>query len=253
MLSGSTFSGNTATAQGGGAAMLETAGRPSADSSGNTFIGNSVADPGGPEQRPRAGTSAGACRSQSAATQPTDGAVQRGNIFEGNSVSFKPAPVTATGGGEATTQVALPEHGRPFHRTTHCSRPSEAEKRATPTTSGDGARASRSSRAATLSEEPGDRSQRRLDADRRGRGCTTRCSSGPSANGSGIYVGFACSTSYTTSPGRRLDDHAQLWSPAPPGRWPGSAAGRMTSSAWRNTILAGDGGPELGGFNALAA
>jgi hypothetical protein len=124
-LSSSLFSGNSANDEGGGAVLA--AQTPGALTlSGNTFSHNNVSDPGGTSKDPR-GYRGGGLALEGESTEPIQ-AVQQGNTFDGNGVSFKAAPISAWGGGESTVHVALHSTGDRFTNNTLQS-PSAAKTR----------------------------------------------------------------------------------------------------------------------------
>ena len=242
-MSGSSFSGNSAVVQGGGA-MLET--ENALTISGNVFTGNSVADPGALSEDPR-GYLGGGLSLQGAATQAIT-AVQRGNTFDGNSVSFKAAPVSAMGGGESTTHVVLNSTGDRFTNNTLQS-PSEAKNSKTQHVFGWGAGLS-VTECADTGEEPSS-APNVVSTLTDAVVAHNTLLSGPSANGAGIYVGFTCPVAYTTLQIADSTITANSISGAA-GPVAGISGGPRDVLTLANTILDGDGGSELGGFNGLA-
>jgi hypothetical protein len=176
-------------------------------------------------------------------------AVQRGNTFDGNSVSFKAAPVSAWGGGESTTHIALQSTGDRFTNNTLQS-PSAAENAEPKKVFGWGAGLSVA--------ECGDPTEAPPTASNVVSTLTNAIvagntlQSGPSANGAGIYVGFVCPDAYETL---QLDDSTVAGNAVSGASGPvaGISGGPHDVLALANSIVFGDsGGPELGGFQSLA-
>ncbi len=115
-LASSQFSGNSATNEGGGALLAAEAEGVALSLSGNTFSHNSVSDPAGTNKDLR-GYLGGGLSLQGETATPVR-AVQQGNTFDGNSVSFKAAPIMAMGGGESTTHIELQSTGDRFTNNT---------------------------------------------------------------------------------------------------------------------------------------
>ncbi len=111
-LSGSQFNANAAVGGGGGAVLETGTSGTGFVLSDNTFSHNSVSDPGGVSSEGR-GHLGGGLSLFTDATTPSS-AVQSANTFDANTVSFKAAPVSAMGGGESTTRVALQSTGDRF-------------------------------------------------------------------------------------------------------------------------------------------
>lgn len=246
-LSGSVFSGNSAVAGGGGAVLKAETFPVGFYITGNTFAHNSVADPAGVSEGARGYLGGGLSLFEESA-EPT-GAVQSGNVFDSNSVSFKPAAVSAMGGGESTTHVALTSTGDRFTNNTLQS-PSEAKNGKGEHVWGWGAGLSVT--------ECGDPSEASVTAPSVVSTLTNAVVahntllSGPSANGAGVYVGFVCATAYTALQVADSTISGNLVSGAG-GPVAGISGGPRDALSLANTILAGDSsGPELGGFNGLA-
>ncbi len=245
-LSGSEFSGNTAQDGGGGAVLEVEAGPVGFYLTGNTFSHNSVADAAGVSEDSR-GYLGGGLSLFEDASEPSS-SVQRANVFDSNSVSFKAAPVSAMGAGESTTHVILQSTGDRFTNNTLQS-PSEAKNGKAEHVWGWGAGLSVT--------ECGDASESSTPAPN----VVSTLSdavvahntllSGPSANGAGIYVGFVCALAYTTL---QLTDSTVSGNLVSGGAGPvaGISGGPRDVLSLANTIVAGDAGPELGGFSALA-
>jgi len=242
-LTGSQFSGNTAVAEGGGA-LLET--QDTFTLTGNTFSANSVADPGGTSKGSR-GYLGGGLSLQGEATQPRT-AVQRGNTFDGNRISFKAAPVNAWGAGESTSHVVLQSTGDRFTNNTLQS-PGEAKNGKGEHVWGWGAGLSVVECGETT-EEPST-VPNVVSTLANAAVAHNTLLSGPSANGAGIYVGFACPLAYTTLQVSDSTITANVVSGSA-GPVAGISGGPHDVLNLANTILLGDGGPELGGFSALA-
>jgi hypothetical protein len=245
-ISGSEFSGNSA-ADGGGGAVLEDEALPVGFViTGNTFSRNSVADAAGASKDSRGYLGGGLSLFEDSA-EPAS-AVQSGNVFDSNSVSFKAAPVSAMGGGESTTHVALTSTGDRFTNNTLQS-PSEAKNEKGEHVWGWGAGLSVT--------ECGDASEASITAPSVVSTLTdavvahNTLLSGPSANGAGVYVGFLCATAYTALQVADSTISGNLISGAA-GPVAGISGGPRDALSLTNTILAGDSGPELGGFNSLA-
>ncbi|HEX3911520.1 MAG TPA: hypothetical protein VHW67_12560 [Solirubrobacteraceae bacterium] len=246
-LSNSEFTGNTSDNEGGGAALAAETTGVGFVLSDNLFAANSVSDPSGTSTNVR-GYLGGGLSLAGDATEPVT-AVQRGNVFGGNSVSFKAAPISAWGGGESTTHVALQSTGDRFTNNTLQS-PSAAENAEPKKVFGWGAGLSVA--------ECGDPTETPPTAPNVVSTLTNAIvagntlQSGPSANGAGIYVGFVCPNAYATL---QLNDSTvagNLVSGAS-GRVAGISGGPHDVLALTNTIVSGDsGGPELGGFQSLA-
>jgi hypothetical protein len=245
-LSNSQFISNTANDEGGGAALASGAAGVALTLSGNAFSHNSVADPGGTSKDLR-GYLGGGLSLQGEATAPIN-VVQRGNTFDGNTVSFKAVPVSAMGGGESTTHVALQSTGDRFTNNTLQS-PSAAENAEAKKVFGWGAGLSVAQCGETTESPPAGPNVVSTLADAIVAGNTLQ--SGPSANGAGIYVGFVCPTAYTTL---QLSDSTVAGNTisGASGRVAGISGGPHDVLALSNTIVFGDsGGPELGGFQGL--
>ena len=244
-ISGSEFSGNTATDGGGGAVLENQAFPVGFVITGNTFSHNSVADAAGVSKDSRGYLGGGLSLFEDTA-EPTS-AVQSGNVFDSNTVSFKAASVSAMGGGESATHIALVSTGDRFTNNILQS-PSEA-KNGTEHVWGWGAGLSVT--------ECGDPSEASVTAPSVVSTLTdavvahNTLASGPSANGAGIYVGFVCATAYTALQVTDSTISSNLVSGAA-GPVAGISGGPRDTLSLANTILAGDSGPELGGFNGLA-
>jgi len=245
-LSGSQFSGNSATDGGGGAVLENEALPPGFLITDNTFSHNSVADAAGVSKDSRGYLGGGLSLFEDSA-EPTS-AVQSGNVFDSNSVSFKATPVSAMGGGESVTHLALTSTADRFTNNTLQS-PSAAKNEKSEHVWGWGAGLSVT--------ECGDPSEASVTAPSVVSTLTdavvahNTLLSGPSAGGAGVYVGFVCATAYTalqvadsTITGNLISGTA--------GPVAGISGGPRDTLGLSNTILAGDSGPELGGFNALA-
>ncbi len=246
-LSSSQFTGNSSDGEGGGAWLgAETLG-VGITLSGNTFSHNSVSDPGGTNTNPR-GYLGGGLALEGEATEPIH-AVQQGNTFDGNSVSFKAAPVSAMGGGESTTHIALQSTGDHFTNNTLQS-PSAAENAEPKKVFGWGAGLSVAECGDTGEAPPTVPNVVSTLTDAVVAGNTLQ--SGPSANGAGIYVGFVCPAAYATL---QLNDSTVAGNvvSGASGRVAGISGGPHDALSLANTIVYGDGGgPELGGFQGLA-
>ncbi|HXD55985.1 MAG TPA: hypothetical protein VN618_14610 [Solirubrobacteraceae bacterium] len=245
-LSASEFSGNSATDGGGGAVLENQAFPVGFVITGNTFSHNTVADAAGESKDSRGYLGGGLSLFEDSA-EPTS-VVQSGNVFDSNSVSFKAAPVSAMGGGESATHVALTSTGDRFTNNTLQS-PSEAKNTKAEHVWGWGAGLSVT--------ECGDPSEASTTAPSVVSTLTdavvahNTLLSGPSANGAGIYVGFVCATAYTALQVADSTISGNLISGAA-GPVAGISGGPRDTLGLANTILAGDSGPELGGFNGLA-
>ena len=245
-LSSSSFSGNSAQAGGGGAVLEAETSGVGFLIAGNTFSHNTVADPTGVAINER-GYLGGGLSLFEDSVEPS-GAVQSGNVFDANSVSFKGAPVSAMGGGESTTHIALSSTGDRFTNNTLQS-PSEAKNAKGEHVWGWGAGLSVT--------ECGDPSEASTTAPSVVSTLTdaivahNTLLSGPSANGAGIYVGFICATAYTALQVADSTISGNLVS-GTSGPVAGISGGPRDTLSLANTILAGDSGPELGGFNGLA-
>jgi hypothetical protein len=246
-LSSSRFTGNSANAQGGGALVEAEAAGIAMTLNGNTFSHNSVSDPGGTNPNPR-GYLGGGLSLQGITTASTN-AVQQGNTFDGNSVSFKAAPVSAMGGGESTTHVALQSTGD--HFTNNTLQPPNAKENAKPErVFGWGAGLSVAECGETTETPPTLPNVVSTLSNAIVAGNTLQ--SGPSANGAGIYIGFVCPNAYATLQVSDSTVTANTVSGAS-GPVTGISGGPHDVLSLANTIVFGDGGgPELGGFNNLA-
>jgi predicted outer membrane repeat protein len=245
-LSGSLFSGNSAKDEGGGAVLAAQAPGTLAVS-GNTFSHNSVSDPGATNKDAR-GYRGGGLALEGESTEPIQ-AVQQGNTFDANSVSFKAAPVSAMGGGESTTHVALQSTDDHFTSNTLQS-PSAAENAEAKKVFGWGAGLSVAQCGDTTEAPPTVPNVSSTLTDAIVAGNTLQ--SGPSASGAGIYVGFVCPAAYATL---QLNDSTVSGNAVSgaTGRAAGISGGPHDVLALTNSIVYGDsGGSELGGFSGLA-
>jgi hypothetical protein len=227
VVSSSHFTSNSANAEGGGALLTAEAEGIAIALNGNTFSHNNVSDPGGANTDPR-GYLGGGLSLQGITTASTN-AVQQGNTFDGNGVSFKPAAVSAMGGGESTTHVALQSTGDRF--TNNTLQPPNAKENAKPErVFGWGAGLSVAECAETTEPPPTIPNVVSTLTNAIVSGNTLQ--SGPSANGAGIYIGFVCPNAYSTL---RVATRRSLPTPcpAPAARSPASAAARTTCSRWR--------------------
>ncbi len=246
-LASSQFSDNSAKNEGGGALLAAEAEGVGFSLSGNTFSHNSVSDPAGTNKDLR-GYLGGGLSLQGEAAIPVR-AVQQGNTFDGNSVSFKAAPIMAMGGGESTTHVELQSTGDRFTNDTLQS-PSAAENAEAKKVFGWGAGLSVAQCGDTGEAPPTVPNVTSTLTDAVVAGNTLQ--SGPSANGAGIYVGFVCPNAYATL---QLNDSTVAGNvvSGASGRVAGISGGPHDELGLTNTIVFGDsGGPELGGFQGLA-
>jgi hypothetical protein len=246
-LSNSQFTGNSSNGEGGGAWLGAESPGVAITVSGNAFSHNSVSDPAGANKNPR-GYLGGGLALEGEATAPIN-AVQRGNTFDGNSVSFKAAPVSAMGGGESTTHIALQSMGDRFTDNTLQS-PSAAENAEPKKVFGWGAGLSVAECGDTAEPPPTVPNVTSTLTNAVVAGNTLQ--SGPSANGAGIYVGFVCPAAYETL---QLNDSTVAGNVVTgvSGRVAGISGGPHDVLGLTNTIVFGDsGGPELGGFQGLA-
>lgn len=247
-LSSSQFTNNTA-ADGGGGAEITTlaAGGVGVTLRANSFSHNSVADPGGSSTH-ATGYLGGGLALEAVGAEPT-GLVQSDNTFDSNSVSFKAAPVSAMGAGESVSRVALQSSGDRF--TNNTLQPPSATKNAkAEPVFGWGSGLSIVQCADTIVEPPAAPTVLSTLSDAIVAGNTLI--SGPSANGAGIYVGFACATAYTAL---QLNDSTVAGNVVSGASGPvaGISGGPRDVLSLANTIVDGDsGGPELGGFGSLA-
>ncbi|MHB8233087.1 MAG: hypothetical protein ACYDHT_00385 [Solirubrobacteraceae bacterium] len=246
-LSSSRFTSNSATAEGGGALLTAEAAGIAIALNGNTFSHNSVSDPGGTNTNPR-GYLGGGLSLQGISTASTN-AVQQGNTFDGNSVSFKAAAVSSMGGGESMTHVALQSTGDRF--TNNTLQPPNAKENAKPErVFGWGAGLSVAECGETTEPPPTIPNVESTLTNSIVAGNTLQ--SGPSASGAGIYIGFVCPNAYSTL---RVSDSTITANTVSGASGPvaGISGGPHDVLSLANTILYGDsGGPELGGFNGLA-
>ncbi len=246
-LSNSLFAGNTSDNEGGGAALAAEAPGVAITLIGNTFSHNSVSDPSGMSTNVR-GYLGGGLSLIGEATEPI-GAEQRDNTFDGNSVSFKAAPVSAWGGGESTTHIALQSTGDRFTNNTLQS-PNAKENAEPKKVFGWGAGLSVAECGDPTETPPTAPNVVSSLTDAIVAGNTLQ--SGPSANGAGIYVGFVCPVAYATL---QLNDSTVAGNVVSGASGPvaGISGGPHDVLALTNSIVSGDsGGPELGGFQSLA-
>ncbi|HUA73367.1 MAG TPA: hypothetical protein VL988_01255 [Solirubrobacteraceae bacterium] len=245
-LSNSRFSENTAVSVGGGAELATPGQAAGFTLIGNTFSHNSVSDPAGVSKS--GGYLGGGLALAGQGAQATS-AVQRGNTFDGNSVSFKAAPVMAWGGGESAFRVALQSTGDKFTNNTLQS-PSEAKGEKGEKVFGWGAGLSIAQCGDLGEEPPSEANVVSTLSDAVVAGNTLL--SGPSAGGAGIYVGIVCKISYSTL---QLNDSTVSGNAISGASGPvaGISGGPRDVLALANTIVYGDsGGPELGGFQGLS-
>jgi hypothetical protein len=246
-LSKSRFGGNSSDDEGGGAWLASEASGVPITLIANTFSHNDVSDPAGTSKNAR-GYLGGGIALEGESAVPIN-VVQRENTFDGNSVSFKPAAVSAMGGGESTTHIAL--HSADDHFTNNTLQsPSAAENAESKKVFGWGAGLSVAECGDTTEAPPTVPNVISTLADAVVAGNTLL--SGPSANGAGIYVGFVCPTAYETL---QLIDSTVAGNAVSgaSGRVAGISGGPHDVLAMTNTIVFGDsGGPELGGFQGLA-
>lgn len=246
-LSNSQFVGNTSDNAGGGAALAAESPGVAITLSGNIFSHNSVSDPSGTSTNVR-GYLGGGLLLEGDATEPIT-AVQRGNTFDGNTVSFKAAPVSAWGGGESTVHIALQSTADRFTNNTLQS-PSATENSEPKKVFGWGAGLSVAECGDPTETPPTAPNVVSSLTDAVVAGNTLQ--SGPSANGAGIYVGFVCPTAYVTLQVNDSTVAGNVVSGAS-GRVAGISGGPHDVLALTNSIVSGDsGGPELGGFQSLA-
>jgi hypothetical protein len=246
-LASSRFSGNSATDEGGGALLAAETEGVGFSLSGNTFSHNSVSDPAGANKDLR-GYLGGGLSLQGETATPVR-AVQQGNTFDGNGVSFKAAPIMAMGGGESTTHVELQSTGDRFTNNTLQS-PSAAENAEPKKVFGWGAGLSVAECGDAGEAPPTISNVTSTLTDAVVAGNTLQ--SGPSANGAGIYVGFVCPAAYATLEVNDSTVAGNVVSGAG-GRVAGISGGPHDVLGLANTIVYGDsGGPELGGFQSLA-
>jgi hypothetical protein len=246
-LSNSQFAGNTSDNAGGGAALAAESPGVAMTLSGNTFSHNSVSDPSGTSENVR-GYLGGGLLLEGDMTEPVN-VVQRGNAFDANSVSFKAAPVSAWGGGESTTHIALQSTGDRFTNNMLQS-PSAAENAEPKKVFGWGAGLSVAQCGDPTETPPTAPNVVSTLTNAVVAGNTLQ--SGPSANGAGIYVGFVCPNAYATL---QLNDSTVAGNAVSgaSGRVAGISGGPHDVLALTNTIVSGDtGGAELGGFQSLA-
>lgn len=246
-LSKSRFGGNSSDDEGGGAWLASEASGVPITLIANTFSHNDVSDPAGTSKNVR-GYLGGGIALEGESAVPIN-VVQRENTFDGNSVSFKPAAVSAMGGGESTTHIAL--HSTDDHFTNNTLQsPSATENAESKKVFGWGAGLSVAECGDTTEAPPTVPNVISTLADAVVAGNTLL--SGPSANGAGIYVGFVCPTAYETL---QLIDSTVAGNAVSgaSGRVAGISGGPHDVLAMTNTIVFGDsGGPELGGFQGLA-
>lgn len=246
-LSSSRFTGNSANAEGGGALLTAEAAGIAITLNGNTFSHNVVSDPGGTNTDPRGYLGGGL--SLQGITAASTNAVQQGNTFDGNGVSFKAAAVSAMGGGESTTHVALQSTGDRF--TNNTLQPPNAKENAKPErVFGWGAGLSVAECGETTEPPPTIPNVESTLTNAIVAGNTLQ--SGPSANGAGVYIGFVCPNAYATL---RVSDSTVAGNTVSGASGPvaGISGGPHDVLALTNTIVFGDsGGPELGGFQGLA-
>jgi hypothetical protein len=246
-ISTSRFTGNSANAEGGGALLTAEAAGIAITLNGNTFSHNVVSDPGGTNIDPR-GYLGGGLSLQGISTASTNVA-QQGNTFDGNSVSFKAAAVSAMGGGESTTHVALQSAGDHFTNNT-LQPPNAKENAKKERVFGWGGGLSVAECGETTEPPPTIPNVESTLTNAIVSGNTLQ--SGPSANGAGIYIGFVCPNAYSTL---RVSDSTVTGNTVSGASGPvaGISGGPHDVLSLANTIVFGDGGgPELGGFNSLA-
>jgi hypothetical protein len=247
-ISNSPFESNSANSEGGGAALAaETGEAVGFVLSHNLFGANSVSDPSGLNTNLH-GYAGGGLSLQGESTHATP-AVQQDNTFAGNSVSFQAAPVSAMGGGESTTHVALQSTDDRFASNTLQS-PSAAQNVKAEHVFGWGAGLSVAECGDTTEVPPTVPNVTSTLTNAIVMGNTLQ--SGPSANGAGIYVGFVCPAAYATL---QLNDSTVAGNAVSgaSGRVAGISGGPHDVLGLANSIVFGDsGGPELGGFQGLA-
>jgi hypothetical protein len=246
-LSTSSFTGNSANAEGGGALLTAEAAGIAITLNGNTFSHNSVSDPGGTNIDPR-GYLGGGLSLQGISTASTN-AMQQGNTFDGNGVSFKAAAVSAMGGGESTTHVALQSAGDHFTNNT-LQPPNAKENAKKERVFGWGAGLSVAECGETTEPPPTIPNVESSLANAVVAGNTLQ--NGPSANGAGVYIGFVCPNAYATL---HVSDSTVAGNTVSGASGPvaGISGGPHDVLALTNSIVFGDsGGPELGGFQGLA-
>ena len=244
------FSGDTATGGGGGAAIsTQAAGGIAIALSGDEFSHDSIADPSGSSSG-FIGYDGGGLTIAAYGGEPTT-VVQEDDTFDANSVSFKAAPVMASGGGESVEGATVQSTDDQFTGNTLQS-PDEAENKTFKRrVFGWGAGLSIVACGDTgLAPAVGpDLRSTLTDAVVTG----NTLDSGPSANGAGIYVGsFACHSSYAelALADSTVSGNAIAGASGPVA---GISGGPHDVLSLANTIAQGDGGPELGGFNGLAS
>jgi hypothetical protein len=246
-LSGSQFTNDTATDVGGGAEIkIQAASGLGLTLTGDIFSHNGLADPSATSKDVR-GYLGGGLAVFAEGLEPT-AVVQRDNTFDSNSVSFKAAPISAMGAGESVSRVALQSTADRFTNNA-LQPPSEAKNPKVEPVFGWGAGLSITQCGDGIAESPAPTVLSTLsDAVVAG----NTLISGPSANGAGIYVGFACATAYTAL---QLNDSTVAGNVVSGASGPvaGISGGPRDVLTLANTIVAGDsGGAELGGFGSLA-
>jgi hypothetical protein len=245
-LSSSQFSNDTATDAGGGAMIRSGVAPGTLTASGDSFAHDSVADPGG-VSTDFTGYFGGGL---SFLGQVPTNVVQSEDTFDSNSVSFKVAPISAMGGGEALIGAELKSTGDRFTNNSLQS-PSEAKNSKMEPTFGWGAGLSVATCGDIGSVPPGAANLVQTLTDAVVAGNTL--ASGPSANGAGIYVGVVCSSGATTL---HVNDSTVAGNTISGSSGPvaGISGGPKDVLSLANTIVFGDGGgAELGGFNGLAS
>ena len=245
MVADSLFSDDSATDQGGGAFLeSEAHTAPAATLSGNSFSHDAVADP--------AGIGAGSYSGGGLALVSFDPSafVQSDNVFDSNSVSFKPTAAMATGGGESVTGAELESTGDHFTDNTLQSPDGPTNTESEPVF---GWGAGLSVIACADLETLPPMGPNLISTVTDGVIAGNTLISGPSANGAGIYVGILeCFTSYSDL---QLDDSTVSGNVVSGASGPvaGISGGPHDVLSLANTIVSGDGGgPELGGFAGLA-
>lgn len=248
-LSSSRFSNDTATSSGGGAAISTgaTTGIGLA-LDGDTFSHDSVADPDGTDSG--SGYSGGGLE-VSASSGGESTLAQSGDTFDSDTVSFKPAAALAMGAGESVSDAALQSVDDRFTNNTLQSPDANKNARMEPVF-GWGAGLSVLECGDSFPPAPGapNVSSSLSDAIIAGNTLT----SGPSADGAGIYVGAVlCHSAYTTLD---LFDSTVAGNAISGAGGPvaGISGGPHDVLSLANTIVDGDsGGAELGGFGTSFA
>ncbi len=249
-LTGSQFSDDAATDDGGGAAIsTQAAGGVALTLAGDTFSHDAIADPSG-SSKALAGYMGGGLEVDAIGMEPTT-VVQSGDAFEGDSISFKAAPVSAFGAGESVNGAGLQSIADRFTGNT-LQPPDATENASKEHVFGWGAGLSVIACGDLTTPPAGipDVLSTLSDAVV----ATNTLAGGPSANGAGVYVGaLACDGAYAIL---HVDDSTITANTITGASGPvaGIDGGPRDVLSLANTILYGDsGGAELGGFGSLAS